>query len=230
MIPTGEIRIAPSLLSADFGSLAEAVGHVASSTSWLHVDVMDGHFVPNLTIGPPVVASLRRHTGSFFDCHLMMTNPGDYFHAFRDAGANLVTIHVEIGDTAALIAKARRVGLRVGLALNPDTPFSAVEPFLSSIDLLLIMTVFPGFGGQKFMAEVIPKITQAHQMITKRGLSVTIEVDGGIDKVTAGLCACAGARIFVAGNAVFSAERPWEAVEEIRAAIVGALDARPLDF
>jgi ribulose-phosphate 3-epimerase len=230
VIPTGEIRIAPSLLSADFGSLAEAVGHVAGSTSWLHVDVMDGHFVPNLTIGPPVVASLRRHTGSFFDCHLMMTNPGDYFQAFRDAGANLLTIHVEIGDTAELIAKARRVGLRVGLALNPDTPFAAVEPFLSSIDLLLIMTVFPGFGGQKFMAEVVPKIEQARRVIVARGYSVTIEVDGGIDKTTAGPCACAGARIFVAGNAVFGAARPWEAVEEIRAAIVGALDARPLPF
>ena len=229
MIPTGEIRIAPSLLSADFGSLAEAVGHVASSTSWLHVDVMDGHFVPNLTIGPPVVASLRRHTGSFFDCHLMMTNPGDYLQAFRDAGANLVSMHVEIGDTAELIGKARRLGLRVGLAINPNTPFSAAEPFLSSIDLLLVMTVFPGFGGQSFMAEVVPKIEEAHRAITERGLSVTIEVDGGIDKVTAVPCARAGARIFVAGSAVFGAERPWEAVEEIRAAIVGALDARPVD-
>ena len=229
MIPTGEIRIAPSLLSADFGSLAEAVGHVASSTSWLHVDVMDGHFVPNLTIGPPVVASLRRHTGSFFDCHLMMTNPADFLQAFRDAGANLVSMHVEIGDTADLIAKARRLGLRVGLALNPNTPFSAVEPFLDSIDLLLVMCVFPGFGGQSFMAEVVPKIEEAHRAITERGLSVTIEVDGGIDKVTAVPCARAGARIFVAGSAVFGAERPWEAVEEIRAAIVGALDSRPVD-
>jgi ribulose-phosphate 3-epimerase len=226
VIPNGEIRIAPSLLSADFGSLGQAVGQVSSSTNWLHIDVMDGHFVPNLTIGPPVVASLRRHTGSFFDCHLMMTNPGDHLQAFRDAGANLVSIHVEIGDTAALIAKARRLGLRVGLVANPDTPIEAVEPFLDSIDLLLLMTVFPGFGGQSFMPEVLGKVDAAYRLINDRGLPVTIEVDGGIDATTAPLCARAGARIFVAGHAIFSAERPWEAVEKIRAAIVGALDSR----
>ena len=226
MIPTGEIRIAPSVLAADFGSLAQAVGQVAATTSWLHLDIMDGHFVPNLTIGPPVVASLRRHTGSFFDCHLMMTNPGEYLQAFRDAGANLVSLHVEIGDTAELIAKARRLGLRVGIVANPDTPFSAVQPFLASVDLLLLMTVFPGFGGQHFMPEVLVKIEEAHRYITDNGLPVTIEVDGGIDHVTAPQCARAGARIFVAGNAIFGAERPWEAVSEIRASIIGALDSR----
>lgn len=214
------------MLAADFGSLAQAVGQVASSTNWLHLDVMDGHFVPNLTIGPPVVASLRRHTGAFFDCHLMMTNPGDFLQAFRDAGANLVSLHVEIGDTASLVAKARRLGLRVGLVVNPDTPFSAVEPFLASADLLLLMTVFPGFGGQHFMPEVLSKIEEAYRFIQDRGLPVTIEVDGGIDATTAPLCARAGARIFVAGNAIFGAERPWEAVEEIRASVVGALDRR----
>ena len=226
MIPTGEIRIAPSVLAADLGSLAQAVGQVASTTNWLHLDVMDGHFVPNLTIGPPVVASLRRHTGAFFDCHLMMTNPGDYLQAFRDAGANLVSLHVEIGDTEALIAKARRLGLRVGIVANPDTPFASVAPFLASVDLLLLMTVFPGFGGQHFMAEVLSKIEEAHRFIQERGLPVTIEVDGGIDATTAPLCARAGASIFVAGNAVFGAEKPWEAVEEIRASVIGALDHR----
>jgi ribulose-phosphate 3-epimerase len=226
VLATGEFRIAPSVLSADFGSLAQAVGEVASATSWLHVDVMDGHFVPNLTIGPPVIASLRRHSGAFFDCHLMMTNPGAFLEAFHLAGANLATVHVEIGGTAELIAQMRRIGLRVGLALNPDTPFEAVEPFLGAIDLLLVMTVFPGFGGQEFMSEVVPKIATARRAIDDRGLPVTIEVDGGIDAETAVVTAEAGARVFVAGSAIFGADRPWEAVENIRAAIVGAFDRR----
>jgi ribulose-phosphate 3-epimerase len=225
MLPNGEIRIAPSLLSADFGSLAQAVGEVATATSWLHVDVMDGHFVPNLTIGPPVVASLRRHSGAFFDCHLMVTNPGDHLEAFRTAGANLATIHVEIGGTAELISQMRRLGLRVGLALNPDTPLEAAEPFLASIDLLLIMTVFPGFGGQSFMSEVVPKIVDAKRLIDDRGLPVSIEVDGGIDEKTAVIVAEAGARIFVSGHAIFSDQRPWEAVERIRSAVIQGFDS-----
>src|SRR5215469_4805421 len=135
------VRIAPSLLSADFGGLAEAVGEVAGEADLLHVDVMDGHFVPNLTIGPPVVQSLRRHSGLYFDCHLMMTNPGDYLEAFHRAGADGCTVHVEVGDTAALLEKTRALGMRAGLALNPDTPFDAVAPYLADVDLVLCMTV-----------------------------------------------------------------------------------------
>ena len=215
VLAPGEVRVAPSLLSADFGSLAEAIGEVATATDWMHVDVMDGHFVPNLTIGPPVVASLRRHTGTFLDCHLMMDNPGRYLEAFRDAGADSATVHVEIGGTAELLAQLRELGLGVGLALNPDTPFSAAEPFLEQLDLLLLMTVFPGFGGQHFMAEVVSKVAAARQEIDRRGLPVAIEVDGGIDERTAAVAARAGARIFVAGTAVFHAERPWEAARRI---------------
>src|SRR5580658_210707 len=220
-----EVKVAPSLLSADFGSLAEAIGEVATATDWMHVDVMDGHFVPNLTIGPPVVESLRRHTGMFLDCHLMMDNPDRYLPAFRDAGADSTTVHVEIGGTAALLEQMRELGLGVGLAANPDTPFETVEPFLESIDLLLLMTVFPGFGGQHFMDEVVPKVAAARQAIDRRGLPVAVQVDGGIDERTAGITARAGARVFVAGTAVFHAERPWDAARRIAAAAAAAVPA-----
>ena len=212
------LRIAPSLLSADFGGLAEAVGEVGTEADWLHVDVMDGHFVPNLTIGPPVVKSLRRHSGLYFDCHLMMTNPGRYLEAFRKAGADGCTVHVEVGGTEELIEQTRSLGLRVGLAANPDTPFEAYAPYLDQVDLVLCMTVFPGFGGQGFMAEVLPKIEQTRAELDRRGLAAELEVDGGIDEDTAPLVVAAGARVLVAGSAVFGDERPWDAARRIREA------------
>jgi ribulose-phosphate 3-epimerase len=211
-------RIAPSILSADFACLGDAVDAVTSAADMLHVDVMDGHFVPNLTIGPPVVASLRRHTDLYLDCHLMMTNPGDYLEAFKKAGANGCTVHVEVDGTRELIAQMRDLGLDVGLAVNPETPLEQAEPWLADIDLLLLMTVHPGFGGQRFIADVMPKVERAHALKEAGGLSVAIQVDGGIDDQTAPIAATAGAEVFVAGSAIFGADDPGAAAQRIRAA------------
>jgi ribulose-phosphate 3-epimerase len=213
------VRIAPSILSADFACLGDDIAAVAPETDMLHVDVMDGHFVPNLTIGPPVVAAIRRHAPSaYLDCHLMMTNPGDYLDAFKEAGADSCSVHVEIDGVGELLARMRAMGLGVGLAVNPETPLAAAEQWLGEIDMLLIMTVHPGFGGQHFMAEVVPKVRQAKAAIAGAGLPVAIQVDGGIDTDTAPVVAAAGAEVLVAGSAIFGHDDPVAAARAIRTA------------
>ena len=217
------MRVAPSILSADYARLAEEVETTRAEADALHVDVMDAHFVPNLTIGPPVVRWIRKHTDLYLDCHLMMDDPGRYLRTFREAGADGCSVHVEVGKTGELIAQMRELGLGTGLAVNPETPLDDVLPWLADIDLLLVMTVHPGFGGQSFMEEVVGKIARARQAIDERGLAVEIEVDGGIDPVTAPVVARAGARLLVAGSAIFGAPDRVEAARRIREAAASVI-------
>ena len=211
-------KIAPSILSADFAQLADDVERVAAEADLLHVDVMDGHFVPNLTIGPPVVKSLRKRTDLHLDCHLMVDNPGELLEDFADAGADGCTVHIELGDPRPLFAAMRELGLRVGLTHNPETPVEAVLPYLEEIDVLLFMSVHPGFGGQAFIPSVLDKLTAAWRAVDEGGLPVELEIDGGINRETAPRAAAAGADILVAGSAIFHADDPAAAARQIREA------------
>ena len=222
---TGSVKLAPSILSADFARLGADVDLVAAEADLLHVDVMDGHFVPNLTIGPPVVESLRRHTDLFLDCHLMVDNPQVLLADFAKAGADRCIVHVELGDPRPLFAQLRDLDVGVGLVLNPETPVDDVLPYLAEIDLLLVMSVHPGWGGQSFIPEVLDKIVVARAEIHAAGYPVEIEIDGGITVDTAPLAVAAGADILVAGSAIFGADDPASAARAIRAAGARALTA-----
>ncbi|MCB2223929.1 MAG: ribulose-phosphate 3-epimerase [Actinobacteria bacterium] len=213
-------KIAPSLLAADFAHLADEVARIEDHVDFLHVDVMDGHYVPNLSFGMPVIESLRATTKLYFDCHLMVTNPVSLFEPLKAAGADLVTCHIEVlPDPTEAARRAADAGLDFGLVLNPATPFEAVEPFVELCDLLLVMTVVPGFGGQGFIAEALPKVEAARKWVDSHGLRADIEVDGGITPVTAVAARHAGADAFVAGTAIFRAPDPVAAVAELRAAV-----------
>jgi len=213
-------RIAPSLLAADFARLAEEVGRIEDHVDLLHVDVMDGHFVPNLSFGMPVIESLRPVTSLYFDCHLMVTNPISLFPALRAAGGDLVTVHLEVHpDPSDAAEAARREGLDFGLVISPPTPFDAVRPFVELCDLLLVMSVHPGFGGQSFIPEVLPKVEAARKFIDFEGLATDIQIDGGINLETAVAARRAGADVFVAGTAIFRAPDPVAAVGQLRSAV-----------
>lgn len=214
------VKLAPSILSANFGALLDDVRQVEQAgAEYLHIDVMDGHFVPNITIGPLVVRALRPQSGMCFDVHLMIDNPDLYVEQFIQAGADLVTVHVEatrhLHRTLMLI---KEKGARAGVALNPATPPAQIEYILPLVDLVLLMTVNPGFGGQAFIPEVLPKISAVRRMLEERGLSAEIQVDGGVNTETAAAVVQAGATVLVAGSAVFDGADIAAAVKRLREA------------
>lgn len=212
------IKIAPSILSANFARLGDDIKDVErGGADYIHVDVMDGHFVPNITIGPLIVEAIRPITKLPLDVHLMIENPDQYIEAFAKAGADIITVHVEAcTHLHRTIQQIKAQGVKAGVVLNPHTPVSMIQHVLEEIDLVLLMTVNPGFGGQSFIHSVIPKIKQVASMIEERKLQVEIEVDGGVNSETAKLCIEAGANVLVAGSAIYNQQDRGEAIAIIR--------------
>ena len=212
-----DVAIAPSILAADCGRLNEEIKEVEKETSFLHIDVMDGHYVPNLTFGVPIVESIRKATNMVFDVHLMVTNPMDFFKPFADAGADMLTFHVEtVEDPDEAIEAIRKLGKRAGISIHPDTPIEKVFPYAAKCDLVLVMTVRPGFGGQHFMESSIDRIKAVRKVIDDAKADTIISVDGGICKETAPRVVSAGAGYLVAGSAVFSNKDHAAAIKELR--------------
>ena len=213
--------VAPSILSADYMNMQRDLDMVkAAGVKWLHVDIMDGIFVPNITFGYGFVKSMRKVSDLVLDVHLMIDRPIRYVQQFCDAGADYLTIHVESDtpeNTLAALEKIRALGVKPGIVVKPNTPAEAIEAYLPLVDLVLVMTVEPGFGGQKFMQDMMPKVTEIRQEIDRRGLAVSIEVDGGVNMETAPICAAAGADVAVAGSAFFNMEDPTPLVDALHA-------------
>src|SRR5580704_7041684 len=208
-----DMQISPSLLAADFARLADEAAAVADVADWLHVDVMDGHFVPNLTVGLPVVMAMHKHTGLPLDCHLMISDPDRWAPDYAAAGAANVTIHAEASSAPVrTLRMIRSAGARAGLAVNPGTAIEPYADLLPETDMLLVMTVEPGFGGQEFLDLVLPKLRRARALVARYGGSIWLQVDGGVSAETIERCAEAGADVFVAGSAVYNTDDPAAAV------------------
>jgi ribulose-phosphate 3-epimerase len=217
------ILIAPSILSADGGRLSEEINAVEKAgADWIHIDVMDGHFVPNITIGPAIITSLRKTTKLPFDVHLMLKNPENFIESFAAAGADIITVHVEAANHLhRTIGQIKKLGKKAGVSLNPATPLSTIEDILPDIDLLLIMTVNPGFGGQQFIKSTLPKIAKADKLLNALPSKPLLEVDGGVNLANIRSIAQAGAQVLVAGNSVFSTSDYGKTIAELKAAIKG---------
>lgn len=221
MTPPKPRKIAPSILSADFAHLADEIAKVTEAgADMIHVDVMDGHFVPNFTIGPPIVKAIRKVTRLPLDVHLMMTNPEDFISDFIKAGSNYITVHVETcPHLHRTIQSIKEEGVKAGVTLNPATPLSSLEEILGEVDLLLIMSVNPGFGGQSFIPSVLEKLRRARKMIDERGANVELEIDGGVKVENIAAMAQAGADIFVSGSAIFQSKDYKDTIQKMRIAI-----------